>query len=357
MTAPTIPLFDLRMEEEDLAAVAAVLRSGRLRAGEQVEAFEREFAAHLGVRHAVAVSSGTAALHLAYLAAGVSEGDEVVVPAITFAASAASVVYCGGTPVFADVCGPHDIGVDPDDVARRLTTRTRAVCAVHYGGYPAAVEALRALCDERGIALIEDAAHSPSASRGGRMAGAWGEASCFSFFSNKVLAVGEGGLLATDDDAIAERARAERSGAYNLRIDEPRAALLRSRMARMEADVAARRALTQRYREYLRDVPGVIVPYTDAEVATSSCYVMPIVLEDPERQRPVRAELRERHGIQTSLLYPAVHEFTAYRDRYPASLPQAERVARSQVTLPLYGFMTHEQQDRVVGALAEALAS
>lgn len=356
MSAPAIPLFDLRMEDEDLAAVAAVLRRGRLRAGEQVEAFEREFAEHLGVRHAVAVSSGTAALHLAYLAAGIGGGDEVVVPAITFAASAAAVIYCGGRPVFADVGGPRDIGVDPADVEARITDRTRAVCAVHYGGYPADVEALRTLCDERNIALIEDAAHSPSASRGGRMAGAWGRASCFSFFSNKVLAVGEGGLLATDDDAVAERARAERSGAFNLRIDEPRAALLRSRMRRMTDDIEARRALTLRYRALLADVPGVIVPYTDAEVATSSCYVMPIVLEDPERQRPVRAELRERHGIQTSLLYPAVHEFTAYRDAYAASLPQAERIARSQVTLPLFGFLSREQQDRVVTALAEALA-
>jgi len=348
---PAIPLFDLKMEEADLEAVATVLRSGRLRAGEQVALFEQEFAAHLGVRHAVAVSSGTSALQLAYQACGIGPGDEVIVPSITFAASAATVVHLGGTPVFADVCGPHDVGVDPDDVAARITPRTKAICAVHYGGYPAAVERLR----ELGPALVEDAAHSPDASRGGRMAGAWGAASCFSFFSNKVLAVGEGGLLATDDGAIAERARAERSGAYNLRIDEPRAALLRSRMARMAEDVAARRALTARYRELLGGVPGVIVPYTDAEVATSSCYVMPIVLEDAERQRPVRAELRERHGIQTSLLYPAVHEFTAYRDAYPASLPQAERVARSQVTLPLFGFMTHDQQDRVVSALAEAL--
>jgi dTDP-4-amino-4,6-dideoxygalactose transaminase len=338
------------MEEEDLAAVAAVLRSGRLRAGEQVEAFEREFAAHLGVAHAVAVSSGTAALHLAYLCAGIGPGDEVIVPSITFAASAAAVVYCGGTPVFADVCGPHDIGVDPDDVAARITPRTKAICAVHYAGYPAAVERLR----ELGPALIEDAAHAPDAERGGRKAGAWGDAACFSFFSNKVLSVGEGGLLATDDDALAERARRERSGAYNLRIDEPRAALLRSRMARMADDVAARRALTDRYRELLREVEGVVVPYADAEVARSSCYVMPIVLADPERQGPVRAELRDR-GIQTSLLYPAVHEFTAYRERFPASLPQAERIARSQVTLPLYGFMTHEQQDRVVEALRAAL--
>ncbi len=351
LTAPAIPLFDLRMEDEDLEAVAAVLRSGRLRAGEQVEAFEREFAQHLGVRHAVAVSSGTAALHLAYLAGGIGPGDEVIVPSITFAASAAAVIYCGGTPVFADVCGPHDLGLDPDDAAARITPRTKAICAVHYGGYPAAVERLR----ELGPALIEDAAHSPDAERGARKAGAWGLASCFSFFSNKVLAVGEGGLLATDDDDVAARARRERSGAYNLRIDEPRAALLRSRMARMAADIAARRELTTRYRELLREIDGVIVPYTDAEVAHSSCYVMPIVLADPEQPGAgARCAAREA-GIQTSLLYPAVHEFTAYRERYAASLPQAERIARSQVTLPLYGFMTHAQQDRVVEALAAAL--
>jgi dTDP-4-amino-4,6-dideoxygalactose transaminase len=353
--APAIPLFDLRMEPEDLDAVERVLRSGRLAQGEQVEAFEREFAEHLGVRHAVALSSCTAALHLAYLAAGIGPGDEVIVPSITFAASAAAVRYCGGTPVFADVRGPHDVGVDPDDVLRRITPRTKAVCVVHYAGYAAAVDVLRDACDERGIAVVEDAAHAPSADLGGRMLGAWGLAGCFSFFSNKVLAVGEGGLLSTDDDAVATRVRELRSGPFNLRLDEPRAALLRSRMRRMAADIARRRELTLRYRALLRDVEEVIVPYTDDEVAHSSCYVMPIVLADRDRQSAVRTAMRENHGVQTSLLYPAVHEFTAYRDEHRASLPQAERIARSEVTIPLYGLMTDEQQDRVVAALLEAL--
>lgn len=348
---PAIPLFDLRMEDEDLAAVEAVLRSGRLRSGEQVEAFEAEFAAHLGVRHAVAVGSCTAALHLAYLAAGVGPGDEVIVPSITFAASAAAVVYCGGTPVFADVGGPHDIGISPEDVERRITPRTKAVCVVHYGGYAVDVATFQAL----GLTVIEDCAHAPSADRGGQMVGSLGLAGCFSFFSNKVLAVGEGGLLSTNDDAVAARVRAERSGAYNLRLDEARAALLRSRMSRMADDISRRRELTLRYRSLLRDVDGVVCPYTDEEVAHSSCYVMPIVLEDPEKQSALRAQMRADHGIQTSLLYPAVHEFTAYRERYGASLPVAERIARTEVTLPLFGFMTDEQQDRVVAALVEAL--
>jgi dTDP-4-amino-4,6-dideoxygalactose transaminase len=373
LTAPAIPLFDLRMEEEDLAAVAAVLRSGRLRAGEQVEAFEREFAAHLGVKHAIAVSSGTAALHLAYAAVGIGPGDEVIVPSITFAASAAAVIYCGGTPVFADVCGPHDIGVDPDDVAARITPRTKAICAVHYGGYPAAVERLR----ELGPALIEDAAHAPDAERGGRKAGAWGDAACFSFFSNKVLAVGEGGLLATDDDAVAETVRSLRSHGmtsgtwdrhrghaetydvvalgFNYRMDEPRAALLLSRMKRLDEDIAKRRGLVRGYRERLAGVDGLTLPYADEEVERSSCYVMPVLLADGADRRAFRHALTER-GVQTSILYPAIHEFTEYRRRFPdVSLPRTEEVARCEVTLPLFPHMTESQLERVCDAVAGAI--
>ena len=146
-----------------MAAVADTLRSGWLTMGPRTQAFEAEFAEHLGVPHAVALSSCTAALHLAYLAAGVGPGDEVIVPGITFVATAAAVRYCGGTPVLAEVLGPHDISLDPEDVARRMTPRTKAVCAVHYAGYAAPLAELRALCDEHGLALIEDAAHSPDA--------------------------------------------------------------------------------------------------------------------------------------------------------------------------------------------------
>lgn len=358
MTVPAVPLFDLQITDADLAAVEAVLRSGRLRQGEQVRAFEEAFAAHLGCEHAVAVANCTAALHLAYLALGIGPGDEVIVPSITFAASATAVIYCGGTPVFADVESVHDIGISIESVEARLTDRTKAVCAVHYAGYPAAVDALRELCDARGIALVEDAAHAPSADLGGRKLGTFGAAGCFSFFSNKVLAVGEGGLVATDDEAIAGHARAQREAPFNYRFDESRAALALSRLERLEDDIAARRALTLRYRQLLGELEGVIVPYSDDAVEHSSCYVMPIVLEDPSKQSSVRAHLRESHGVQTSLLYPAVHEFTAYVERYGRpSLPVSERVARSQVTVPLFPHMTHEQQDRVVSALAEALSA
>ncbi len=379
-TSPEVPLFDLRLTAEDVAAVEEVLRSGWLTMGPRTEAFEATFAEHLGARHAVAVSSCTAALHLAYLAAGVGPGDEVIVPAMSFAATAAAVVHAGGTPVFADILGPHDLGLDPASVAARISPRTKAVCVVHYAGYPAAVAALETLCEKHGLALLEDVAHAPEAVLpDGRRPGTAGLAGAFSFFSNKVLACGEGGLLATDDDDVAELARRLRnqglsSGTwsrhtrattdydalglgFNYRLDEPRAALLASRFRRLGAEVGRRRELTRRYRGLLAGVDGVGVPYGDDEVERSTCYVMP-VLVDPARRAGLRRALRDRHGVQTSVFYPATHELSAYRERFPTpALPHTEHAARAELCLPLFPALEEAVQDRVVAALAEELAA
>jgi dTDP-4-amino-4,6-dideoxygalactose transaminase len=374
---PALPLFDLRLQPQDLQAVAETLRSGWLTLGPRTQAFEEAFAEQLGVRHAIAVSSCTAALHLAYLAAGVGPGDEVIVPAFTFAATAAAVLYCGGTPVFAEIVSRANPNIDPDDVERRITPRTKAVCAVHFGGYAAAVDRLKEICDARGIALIEDVAHAPSASLQGRKLGAWGMSGAFSFFSNKVLSVGEGGLLSTDDDDVAAFVRSRRSHAmtsgtwerhkgstdtydvvglgFNYRLDEPRAALLLSRLGRLEQEIERRRELTVRYRELLSAVEGIIVPFEDSEVATSSAYVLPIMLERDGEQARVSAELRER-GIQTSIFYPSIHRFSAYRKRFPdVSLPITELASRTELTLPFYPHMSNDDQDRVATALAEVI--
>jgi dTDP-4-amino-4,6-dideoxygalactose transaminase len=378
-TFPEVPRFDLRLDPENIEAVMEVLRSGWLTMGPRIQEFERVFAEHLKTRHAIAVSSCTAALHLAYLGAGVGPGDEVVVPAMTFAATAAAAIYCRATPVFADLLGPHDLSIDPADVERKITDRTKAVCVVHFAGYPGPVKELKALCDDRGIALIEDAAHAPHAHVDDRMMGTWGLAGAFSFFSNKVLACGEGGLVATDDDDVAALARSLRSQGmtsgswsrftretsgydavglgYNYRLDEPRAALLLSRLRRLNRDVARRRELTLAYRRKLRAIDGLTLPYEDADIARSTCYVMPVVVDDESRRDDVRRHLRERHGVQTSLFYPAIHEFAAYRERFgETSLPRSEHIARSEITIPLFPEMDEATQDRVVGALAEALA-
>lgn len=369
-----IPLFDVRLSDAEVAAVEETLRSGWLTMGPRTQAFEEAFAEHLGVSHALAVSSCTAALHLAYLAAGVGPGDEVIVPAITFVASAAAARYCGATPVLADIVGPHDPSLDPEDAERLIGPSTKAICAVHYAGYAAPMADLRALAGAHGLALIEDAAHAPSAGWPGdeRKLGTLGLAGAFSFFSNKVLSCGEGGLLATDDDAVAEVVRSRRSHAmtsgtwdrhrghaagydvvglgYNYRLDEPRAALLLARLAGLEDDIARRRRLVHRYRELLGDLEGVALPYTAEEVDRSSCYVMPVVLEDAGQREPLRQQLSERK-VQTSVLYPAIHEFSAYEGASGRPLPRAERFARAELTLPLYPHLTERDQDRVVEAL------
>ena len=366
-----IPLFDVRLRDEEVEAVADTLRSGWLTMGPRTQEFEAAFAEHLGAAHAIALSSCTAALHLAYLAAGVGAGDEVIVPAITFVATAAAARYCGATPVLADVKGPGDLGVDPADVEARITPRTKAVCAVHYGGYEADTAELRRICDSHGLALIEDSAHHP-------LLGPAGTAACFSFFSNKVLSCGEGGLLATDDDGVAKRVRSLRSHAmtsgtwdrhrghsagydvtgvgFNYRIDEPRAALLAARLPRLAADDDARRRLVHRYRELLAGVDGVSVPYTATEVDASSCYVMPVLVDRPELRDGVRAFMLEERRVQTSILYPAIHEFSAYAGA-DAALPRSEHVARAELTLPLFPDLREHEQDRVVAALRDGLAA
>ncbi len=375
---PQLPLFDLRLREQDLQAVAEVLRSGWLTMGPRTKAFEEAFAEQLGARHAVAVSSCTAALHLAYLAAGVGPGDEVIVPSFTFAATANAVLYCGATPVFAEIVSREQPYLDPQDVERRITERTKAVCVVHFAGYPAAVDRLAELCDARGLALIEDVAHAPSAKLAGRKLGTWGLAGAFSFFSNKVLSVGEGGLLCTDNDEVAALARSRRSHAmtsgtwdrhegrtdtydvvglgYNYRLDEPRSALLLSRLENMEADIARRRELTERYHRMLGEVPGLIVPFAGSDLADSSCYVMAVMLQRDGQQAQVARRLREQ-GIQTSIFYPSIHRFSAYRERFPeVSLPITELASRTELTLPLFPHMGESDQDRVVEALAQAIA-
>jgi dTDP-4-amino-4,6-dideoxygalactose transaminase len=369
-----VPLFDVRLREEEIEAVVQTLRSGWLTMGPRTREFEEAFAAQLGARHAVALSSCTAALHLAYLAVGVGPGDEVIVPSYTFVATAAAVLYCGATPVFADIVGEDDLSLDPEDVRRCLSPRTKAVACVHFAGYPAPVDRLAELCAAEGLALVEDAAHAPSATFHGRKLGTWGKVAAFSLYSNKILSVGEGGLLVTDDDEVAALARSLRSHAmstgtwdrhngrsdayevidigFNYRIDEPRSALAHARLERLEADISSRRRLTRTYRDRLREHPGLIVPYADDAVDDACCYMMPLLLRDGAGRDRVRVALRERHGVQTSVHYPSIHRLQAYRRRWPGtSLPKTEAASSREITVPLFEHMSDAQLDRVILAL------
>jgi dTDP-4-amino-4,6-dideoxygalactose transaminase len=374
-----VALTEIEVPEADVQAVLDCLESGWLTMGPRTKAFEDALAQFVGTPHAVTVSSGTAALHLACLAAGIGPGDEVIVPAFTFVASASAPRYVGAEPVLCDVRGPHDFNIDPADAAQRITPRTRAIMAVHFCGYPADVAALRALCDEHGLVLIEDCAQAIGArvDDSGRQVGTMGELGAFSFFSKKQLCVGEGGMVTSADEQLAERVRLFRSHAmtsstwdrhrghdpaydvvdigFNYRLDEPRAALGLSRLARLAQSIAARRATVRAYRERLAQIPGVEVPFGDDAVELSSHFAFPVLLADRHTRDRFRDELKAS-GIQTTW-YPALHTFTEYR-RFapPGGLARALEAADRHCALPLSSTMDESQVDTVVAAVRAALA-
>jgi dTDP-4-amino-4,6-dideoxygalactose transaminase len=364
-----VPLADVVVPEDDIAVVADVYRSGWLSMGPRTAEFERVLADYVGAPHVLAVANGTAALHLMCLAAGLGPGDEAIVPSLTFVASVNAIAYTGATPVFADITALDRPWPNAPAVEAAITERTRAIMAMAYGGHPGEIDALRELADARGLLLLEDAAHAIGMRHGGRHLGTFGAAGAFSFFSNKNLAVGEGGAIATADDALAERMRLLRSHGmttlswdrhrghaagydvvalgFNYRIDEPRAALLTARLARLDADTARRHELDARYRERLADVGGV------RPTAAPAHHIFTAVLDEGADRDRVRTALHER-GVQTSLHYPPAHRFAIYAQSAP-ELPLTDAYAARAVTLPLFAGMTDAQQDLVIDALAAAL--
>jgi dTDP-4-amino-4,6-dideoxygalactose transaminase len=367
-----VPLADVVVPEEDVAAVADVYRSGWLSMGPQTEAFEHDFAAYAGARHAIAVTNGTAALHLMCAAAGLGSGDEVIVPSMTFVATVNAVAYTGAAPVFADIVGPTRPWLDPAAVAALITARTKAILTMAYGGHPGAIEALAALARDRGLLLLEDAAHAAGSRLHDRHLGTFGRAGAFSFFSNKNLAVGEGGMVVTDDDDLARRVRLLRSHGmttltwdrhrghasaydvvalgFNYRIDEPRAALARRRLARLDADNARRGELDRRYRELLSALDGLTCVLPPTPGARPAHHLFAIVLSEGIDRAGFRTALAAR-GIQTSVHYPPVHRFSIYDGREP--LRVTEDYGAREVTLPMFATMTTEQQDLVIAAIRE----
>lgn len=374
-----IPLADVDLGPEEEAAVLDVLRRGWLSMGETTAAFEAEFAALTGARHALAVTNCTAALHLAGLALGWGPGDEVIVPSLTFVATANAVRYTGATPVFADITSLDDFALSTGDAAARITPRTRAIVVVHYAGYAADMPALLALAERHGLDVVEDVAHAPGSWLDDRALGTWGRIGCFSFFANKNMTTGEGGMVTTDDDELAARLRLLRSHGmtsltwdrhkghawsydvvapgYNYRIDEMRAAVGRVQLAKLGAANKRRRALDALYRELLPAVaPGLGLPYGAAR-GISACHLRPVLLPEGTNRVRFMDEMKAR-GIQTSIHYPPVHHFSYYRDQAgAASLPLTEQVGRREVTLPLYPGMTPADVESVVAAAAEALAA
>ena len=372
-----MPLADILVDSELRAAVDEVVSSGWWSMGPKVLEFEQAFAEFCDVRHALAVANGTAALHLALLAAGCGPGDEVILPSLNFVAAANAIAHTGATPVFCDISGPDDLNLDPADLEAAIGPRTKAVLVLHYGGFPCDMQAVRELAEQRGLIVIEDAAHAPGATWRGRPCGGLGLVGCFSFFSNKNLPVGEGGMIVTDDDALAERVRLLRSHGmttltwerhrghassydvvaqgFNYRLDELRAAMGLVQLRRLPDENARRGTISARYRERLDGVNGITMPFGELEEGTTSAHHLAVALLPEGRRDDVRAALSERR-IQTSVHYPPIHLFTHYTElgsRRP--LPRTEAVAARVVTLPLYAHMRDEQTELVIEGVLEAI--
>lgn len=370
-----VPLADLDIDQEEKRAVIDVLDSRWLTMGAVSQRFEEQFAAAVGVRYAVAVSNGTVALHMACLALGIGPGDEVIVPSLTFVATANAVLYTGAKVRFADISGTDELTISPQDIERRISPHTKAIIVMHYGGYPCRMPAIQELASKYGLALIEDAAHAPGATLDGRFLGAWGDVGCFSFFSNKNLSTAEGGMLVTNREDIAVRASLLRSHGmtsltwdrhhghaysydvvdlgYNYRIDEIRSALGLVQLGKLVDNNRRRKMITRQYRSALAGC-GVEIPFK-SEDGRPAYHLFPVLLPEGKERKAFIENLR-RQGIQTSIHYPPVHMFTYYKSKYgDVSLPATESVAAREVTLPLYPGMSTADIDAVVGAVRKAV--
>jgi perosamine synthetase len=367
-----IPLARPVLGEDEERRVAEVLRSGQLSLGPVVPAFERAFAQRLGATHASAVSSGTAGLHLALRAVGVSDGDEVVTTPFSFVASANVAVYERARPVFADI-DPVTLNLDPAAAAAAVTDRTAAILPVHIFGYPADLPAFERL----GVPIVEDACEALGAVHGDGIAvGARGHPAVFGFYANKQLTTGEGGIVTLADGALKERIDSERNQGrapdmgwldhdrlgFNYRLTDIACAIGLAQLERLDELLAGRARVAAGYREALAPLSeehGLELPCPDAHGNVRGWFVFVVQLPDggPARDDVVRA-LRER-GVQSKPYLPAIHLMTYYRETFghrPGEFPICESVAARSLALPFFPAMTEAQVERVSGALAEVFA-
>lgn len=369
---PVIPLFDLNYGKEEEEAVTRVLRSKWLTMGPETEALEGEFAEYFKVKHALAVSSCTTALHLANLAVGVKQNTEVICPSLTFVATSNSIIYSGGIPVFTDILSVDDWTISPQEIERKINKNTQAIIVMHYGGFACAMDEVIHIAARHSLPVIEDAAHAPGATYQGRKLGSWGDISCFSFFTNKNISTGEGGMICTNDDDCARKIKLMRSHGmtsatldrhhghaysydvislgYNYRIDEIHAALARVQLKKLEEGNEHRRLSAMRYKNGLSEIDSIKIPF-GGYAFLANYHIFPILLDENIDRHDLMIFLRER-GIQTSIHYPPIHQFSYYRTMMGDQiLHNTDFVARHELTLPMYDGITNGQIDFVIDAL------
>ena len=371
-----VQLHKINYDEREYQAVKEVLDSGWLSISEKTLAFEAAFSGFLGNgTKCLALSNCTAALHMALLALDIKDGDEIITPSLTFIADQNVSLMNGAKNVLADISSMEDWSVDPDDIEARITPATKAVMIVHYAGFACDMERITALCKKHGLLLIEDCAHSPGADYKGQPLGTFGDISAFSFFANKNIAVGEGGMVVTRNADLYEKLRLLRSHGMsvpsfdrykgravsydvqspglNYRIHEISSALGLVQLKKLEDANEKRKKLTEHYYSRLDKNPSVSIPFKPFSRGKPNYHIMPILLSE-KIDRAAVIESMKQDGVQTSIHYPAIQNFNAYRGKVN-STPKAEYVCAHELTLPLYPTMTAEEVDIVCDALVSGI--
>ena len=371
-----VQLHKINYDDREYHAVKEVLDSGWLSISEKTLAFETKFSEFLGHNSkSLALSNCTAALHMALLALDIKEGDEIITPSLTFIADQNVTQITGAKNVLADISSMEDWSVDPDDISAKITPKTKAVMIVHYAGFACDMERITALCKKHGLPLIEDCAHSPGADYKGQPLGTFGDIAAFSFFANKNIAIGEGGMVVTRNADLYEKLRLLRSHGMsvasfdrykgravsydvqspglNYRIHEISSALGLVQLEKLADANEKRKKLVEHYHSRLDKIPSVSIPFKNFSRGKPNYHIMPILLSE-KTDRAAVIESMKQDGVQTSIHYPAIQNFSAYKDKLN-STPKAEYVCTHELTLPLYPTMTTEEVDIVCDALVSGI--
>lgn len=372
-----IPLFNLNFDDKEEKAVIETLKSKWISSGPKCMELEKKFSDMLGAKYAAAVANCTAALHLALKAVGICQGDEIIVPSLTFVATVNAVRYVGAVPVFCDIEGNERTVIDPHCIEKAITKKTKAIIVMHYAGFACDMDRIMNIACKHNLKVIEDACHGPMSEYHGKKLGTIGDVGCFSFFSNKNISTGEGGIVTTNNEEIYETVKLMRSHGmttmsyerakghstsydvvalgYNYRMDDIRASIGVVQLDKLVSDIKMRNNIRNRYIEMLVNEKRVIIPFEHYDDISAS-YIFPLILKEANAE--MRNKLREylaEHGIQTSVHYPPAHRFSIYKDFIDGTLPKTEYAADCEFTLPMYGALTENQTEYIIKVLKEGL--
>jgi dTDP-4-amino-4,6-dideoxygalactose transaminase len=373
-----IPLFDLNFDDQEEKAVIETLRSKWISTGPKTAELENRFNELLSCKYSLGVANCTVALHLGLILLGVGAGDEVITPSLTFVATVNAIRYVGAVPVFCDISGLDDLTIDPTMLETLITDKTKAIVVMHYGGFPCDMDQIMAIAQKHNLKVLEDACHGPLSEYHGKKLGTIGDIGCFSFFSNKNISTGEGGMLVTNIPEYHERGKLLRSHGmtslsyerakghstaydvmelgYNYRMDDIHAAIALAQIKKLRHDLEKRSKIRQRYIDNLESINAIEIPFINNCEFVSN-YIFPIVLKNSNAE--IRDDVRQQlhgAGIQTSVHYPAAHRFSIYKT-YRTNLEKTEYVADNEITLPMYAKLTTEQIDYISNELRKIFSS